>query len=123
MFPEMYPAAGTKRAIGDVFYQIWWMYLRPMVPFLKRGRAMHSVRHTASDALKDAGFDLEKRNDFFGWSQKDLGEGASRYGSPTVLDKMKAMVETIPVVTCHLQFDGTIHLLPIEKRQPRPGRA
>ena len=97
----MYPADGTKRKIGDVFYKIWWIYIRPLVPNLLRGQAMHSARHTVSDALKQAGNDLEKRNDFLGHSQKALGEGASTYSEPVALEKMREMVEAIPNVTRH----------------------
>jgi len=63
LFPELYPGGETKRKIGDVFYDIWWIHIRPFVPNLIPGQAMHAARHTVSDALKQAGIDLEKRND------------------------------------------------------------
>ncbi|MBO9505146.1 site-specific integrase [Qipengyuania flava] len=122
LFPEMYPADGTKRKIGDVFYKIWWIYIRPLVPNLLRGQAMHSARHTVSDALKQAGNDLEKRNDFLGHSQKALGEGASTYSEPVALEKMREMVEAIPNVTRHLDRVETIVLLPAARRVARPRR-
>ncbi|NIJ61135.1 site-specific integrase [Qipengyuania flava] len=121
-FPEMYPSGKTKRKIGDVFYKIWWIYLRPFVPDLKRGQAMHAARHTVSDALKQAGIDLEARNDVLGHSQKALGEGASTYSEPVALKNMKAMVEEIPKVTGHLDDVVTINLLPKELRVARPAR-
>lgn len=122
LFPEMYPSGNTKRKIGDVFYKIWWIYLRPFVPDLKRGQAMHAARHTASDALKQAGIDLEARNDVLGHSQKALGEGASTYSEPVALEKMRNMVEEIPNVTGHLDDVLTIHLLPADQRRARPSR-
>ncbi len=122
LFPEMYPAEGTKRAIGDVFYKIWWMYIRPFVPDLKRGQAMHSARHTVSDALKQDGVALEERNDVLGHSQTELGEGASTYSEPVILQRMQTMVEKIPNVTQHLSDVTTINLLPKEKRVARPSR-
>jgi len=123
LFPEMYPSAGTKRKIGDVFYKIWWIYIRPFVPNLKRGQAMHAARHTCSDALKQAGIDLEKRNDLLGQSQKGLGEGAARYSEPIALGKMKEMLKEIPTVTGHIDDVLTINLLPPELRVERPSRA
>lgn len=122
LFPEMYPSGNTKRKIGDVFYKISWIYLRPFVPDLKRGQAMHAARHTASDALKQAGIDLEARNDVLGHSQKALGEGASTYSEPDALQKMRNMVEEIPNVTGHLDDVLTISLLPADQRRARPSR-
>jgi integrase len=92
LFPELYPAGGTKRAVGDVFYKIWWIYIRPFVPDLKRGQAMHAARHSVSDALKQAGVDLESRNDVLGHSQKKLGDGAATYPEPVALGRIKGMV-------------------------------
>ena len=122
LFPEMYPSSRTKRKIGDVFYKIWWIYIRPLVPDLLPGQAMHAARHTVSDALKQSGIDLEHRNDYLGHSQKGLGEGASTYSEPTALQRMKEMVEKIPKVTGHLQDVRAINLLPPELRIPRPSR-
>ena len=123
LFPEMYPSGTTKRKIGDVFYKLWWIYLRPFVPDLKRGQAMHAARHTASDALKQAGIDLEARNDVLGHSQRALGEGASTYSEPVALQKMKNMVEEIPNVSRHLADVVSINLLPKDLRVARPARA
>lgn len=122
LFPELYPAASTKRAIGDVFYKLWWIYIRPHVPDLKRGQAMHSARHAVSDALKQAGIDLESRNDILGHSQMQLGEGASTYSEPVELERMKGMVEQIPSVTQHLPNVTEIVLLPESLRVARPSR-
>lgn len=122
LFPEMYPAGSTKRTIGDVFYKIWWMNIRPFVPNLKRGQAMHAARHAVSDALKQAGVLLEERNDVLGHSQKALGEGASTYSEPFALQRMKDMVEKVPCVTSHLADVLEINLLPTELRVARPSR-
>ncbi len=122
LFPELYPAGGTKRAVGDVFYKIWWIYIRPFVPDLKRGQAMHSARHSVSDALKQAGVDLESRNDVLGHSQKKLGDGAATYPEPVALGRMKGMVEEIPIVTDHLTDCAGINLLPANMRVARPSR-
>ncbi len=122
LFPELYPGGKTKRKLGDVFYDIWWIYIRPFVPNLLPGQAMHAARHTVSDALKQAGIDLEKRNDVLGHSQKPLGEGASTYSEPVALKKMKKMVNKIPNVTRHLGDVDSINLLPSELRVSRPTR-
>lgn len=122
LFPELYPSGGTKRVVGDVFYKIWWIYIRPFVPDLKRGQAMHSARHSVSDALKQAGVDLESRNDVLGHSQKKLGDGAATYPEPVALGRMKGMVEEIPIVTDHLPDCVGINLLPTSMRVARPSR-
>ncbi|MEE4211765.1 MAG: site-specific integrase [Parvularcula sp.] len=122
LFPELYPSEGTKRAIGDVFYKLWWIYIRPFVPDLKRGQAMHSARHSVSDTLKQAGIALEARNDLLGQSQKAGGEGASRYSEPLALAQMKEMVEQVEVATSHLPDFSQIRLLPAEMRVARPSR-
>lgn len=122
LFPELYPGGKTKRKIGDVFYDIWWVHIRPFVPNLIPGQAMHAARHTVSDALKQAGVDLENRNDVLGHSQKALGEGASTYSEPVALEGMKLMVNKIPKVTGHLDDVESINLLPTDRRVARPAR-
>lgn len=122
LFPELYPSGGTKRAIGDVFYKLWWIYIRPHVPGLKRGQAMHAARHSVSDALKQAGFHLELRNDLLRHSQKKLGDGASTYSEPLALARMVSMLEEIPVVTDDLPDCAAINLLPSVLRVARPSR-
>lgn len=123
LFPELYPSGGTKRAIGDVFYKLWWIYIRPHVPDLKRGQAMHAARHSVSDALKQAGFHLESRNDVLRQSQKKLGDGASTYSEPLALARMMDMLQEIPVVTDHIPDCAGINLLPGSMRVARPARA
>ncbi|OAH43789.1 hypothetical protein AX777_18405 [Sphingobium yanoikuyae] len=121
LFPELAPALGTKRKRGDVFYKLWWMYIRPMVPSLMRGQAMHSARHTVSDELKQQEIFLEFRNDLLGHKGQG-GDGVTRYPSATRLRTVLSIVNRIPVVTDHLPDFSTITLLPNHMRQSRPTR-
>lgn len=121
LFPELEPGGDTKRKLGDVFYKLWWMYIAPMVPDLKPGQAMHSARHMVSDELKDQEVFLEFRNDHLGHRGKG-GEGETRYPSAASLQKLKSVVEKIPVVTGDLQEQRVIKLLPAKLRKPRPTR-
>ena len=121
LFPELMPASGTKRKLGDVFYKIWWVHIAPHVPDLKRGQAMHSARHMVSDELKDQEVFIEFRNEHLGHKGKG-GEGVTRYPSRTSLAKLKNLVEKIPVVTAHIPDQNVINLLPDRLRAPRPSR-
>lgn len=124
VFPDLEPADGTKRKRGDVFYKLWWIYIRSLVPGLLRGQAMHAARHTVSDELKQQEIFLEFRNDLLGHRSKG-GEGATRYPSAAALSKVLAIVNSIPVVTRHLATTGAsqINLLPRNYRLQRPGRS
>jgi integrase len=121
LFPEFVPGGDTKRKIGDVFYKLWWMYIAPSVPDRKRGQAMHAARHTVSDELKDQEVFVEFRNDLLGHKGKG-GEGETRYPSRASLEKLKATVEKIPVVTNELPDQKVINLLPAGLRKARPTR-
>jgi len=121
LFPELVPGGTTKRKLGDVFYKMWWIYIAPMIPDLKRGQAMHAARHMVSDELKDQEVFLEFRNDHLGHRGKG-GEGETRYPSAASLEKLKSVVEKIPVVTGHLRAQHDITLLPPSLRKPRPVR-
>lgn len=122
-FPELEPAGDTKLKLGDVFYKIWWIYLKPLVPNLQRGQALHAVRHAVSDELKEQEVFIEHRNDLLG-HQSAGGEGATRYPSAASLSKLKGLVDRIPVVTDHLQDVRAedIRLLSNENRKRRPSR-
>ncbi|RYY29334.1 MAG: hypothetical protein EOP62_00390 [Sphingomonadales bacterium] len=120
LFPELLPAPGTKRKLGDVFYKNWWIYIKPLVPDLKRGQAMHAARHMVADEMKDQEVFIEYRNDHLG--HKGSGEGMTRYPSPTSLARLRETVAKIPVVTEHLVSQEAIHLLPSGMRTPRPSR-
>lgn len=122
LFPEFVPGGDTKRKLGDVFYKLWWIYIAPSVPDRKRGQAMHAARHTVSDELKDQEVFVEFRNDLLGHKGAG-GEGVTRYPGRTSLEKLKATVAKIPIVTSHLSDQRTIHLLPGRLRQARPTRA
>jgi hypothetical protein len=114
------PGIATKRKLGDVFYKLWWIYIKEMLPDLKRGQAMHSARHMVSDELKDQSVFVEFRNDFLGHRGK--GEGENRYPSAASLKRIKEVVEKIPIVTKDLPDQNNIQLLPKELRQARPRR-
>lgn len=121
LFPELYPATGTKRKLGDVFYKIWWVKIRPFVPDLIRGQAMHAVRHMVATELREADCALEDRNDLLGHSQNGLGEGAAVYADRRSLAGLAQLVECIPIVT------GDVKARPIrnlgqEQRIGRPAR-
>lgn len=120
LFPELMPGGDTKRKIGDVFYKLWWIYLRPLVPDLKRGQAMHSARHMVADELKDQQVFIEFRNDHLGHRGK--GEGETRYPSAASLQRLRDVVAKIPVVTESLPAQLVTNLLPEGMRRPRPTR-
>lgn len=120
LFPELLPGGDTRRKLGDVFYKLWWIYLKPLLPDLKRGQAMHAARHMQSDELKDQEVFPEFRNDHLGHRGK--GEGETRYPSASSLERLKTVVAKIPVVTATLPDQRTINLLSKGMRQPRPTR-
>jgi len=121
LFPEIKPGRINGR-LGDVIYKLWWIYLRPMLPSLVRGQAMHSCRHMVSTELKELQVFPESRNDLLGHASSG-GEGESRYAKATRLRRLQEVVDLIPVVTAHLaNFSGSILLLPPEDRQQRPTR-
>ena len=122
LFPEIQPGRG-KRTLGDVFYKLWWIYLKPMIPGLVRGQAMHSCRHMVSTELKDLQVFPEFRNDLLGHSGGTGGEGVIRYPKATRLNRLQVLVDSIPIVTDDLpSFSGELRLLPAELRVPRPIR-
>ena len=122
LFPEIEPGRSNGR-LGDVFYKLWWIYLKPMLPSLARGQAMHSCRHMVSTELKELQVFPESRNDLLGHANNG-GEGETRYAKATRLRRLQEVVDQIPVVTAHLaaSFSGTIALLPPEHRKQRPIR-
>lgn len=121
LFPEIEPGRSNGR-LGDVFYKLWWIYLKPMLPSLVRGQAMQSCRHMVSTELKELQVFPESRNDLLGYAG-DGGEGETRYAKATRLRRLQEVVDQIPVVTAHLAaFFGTIELLPPEDRKQRPTR-
>jgi len=105
-----------------VFYKIWWIYLKPLVPGLVRGQAMHSCRHMVSTELKELQVFTEFRDDLLGHKGKG-SEGKTRYAKATRLRRILEVVDQIPIVTDHLpDFHGRSPLLPADLRIPRPTR-
>lgn len=104
--------------LGDAFYKTRWTHLAKKLPFLLKGQANHSFRHTAIDAMKAAGIPSEIRADFAG--HKLLSETEGRY-SDAHMTLLREAAETIPKVT-----DGIapvpINLLPDRLRVPRKAR-
>lgn len=120
-FPEIMPGK-PGRTLGDVFYKIWWGHIRPLVPDLKRGQAMHSCRHSVSTELADQDASEKTTDDLLG--HKGKGERRARYAKRAKLVKLLALVDQIPVVTDHLRdvTRADIQLLPAQLRCPRPTR-
>lgn len=84
VFPELVSVRAAAKK-GDTFYKLWWIYLRPLLPALKRGQALHSARHMVSDELKNLGVFAEFRNDALG--HKGEGEGVTRYAKSDAVGK------------------------------------
>lgn len=117
LFPELVRASG-KGDMGDTFYKNYWTKLATKLPFLERGQAIQSFRHTAIDELKGSEIVPELRADLAG--QKMHSQTEDRY-SKAHLDLIKGAIETIPKVTDQLQ-PRSITLLPNRLRAPRPRR-
>lgn len=118
LFPELRAASG-KGNLGDAFYKNRWSKIAARLPFLERGQALHSFRHTVATELKSKGVREEVRSDLAG--HKVAGENGGRYAKPTELKKMQAIVNKIPIVTASLNA-VSINLLPAKLREPRPAR-
>ena len=117
LFPELLPESGIG-TLGDAFYKTRWTHLAKKLPFLVKGQANHSFRHTAIDAMKAAGISSEIRADFAG--HRLLSETEGRY-SDAHLKLLQKAAETIPKVTDDLEPCPT-NLLPKRLRQPRKAR-
>jgi integrase len=119
VFPELVSERkGAKK--GDTFYKLWWIYIKPLMPSLKRGQALHAARHMVDTELKELEIFPEFRDDALG--HKGEGEGPSRYAKATRLKKVLAVVNQIPIVTDHLPDFAKVRLLPADQRKPRPRR-
>ncbi len=120
LFPELVSEReGAKK--GDTFYKLRWIYLKPLLPSLQRGQALHAARHMVSTEPKELEVFPEFRDDALG--HRADGEGRSRYAKATRLQKLLDAVNQIPVVTGHLPDVRTIRLLPQALRCPRPRRS
>lgn len=120
VFPELVAdRAGTKK--GDVFYRIWWIYIKVLLTGLQRGQALHAARHSFDTELKELEVFPEHREDALGHAGNH-GEGR-RYSKGARLAKLKKLVDQVPIVTSHLLDCAAIRLLPADQRQSRPVRA
>ena len=118
LFPELLPESGIG-TLGLAFYKTRWTHLAKQLPFLVKGQANHSFRHTAIDAMKAAGIPSEIRADFAG--HKHLSETEGRY-SGTHMKLLRDAAATIPKVTEDLE-PHPINLLPKRLRKPRKARS
>ncbi len=117
LFPELLPESGIG-TLGDAFYKTRWTHIAKKLPFLVRGQANHSFRHTAIDAMKAAGIPPEVRADFGGHVMSSETEG--RYSKAHMVLLRKA-AEKIPKVTKDLD-PFSVKLLPARLRAPRKAR-
>jgi integrase len=117
LFPELLPESGIG-TLGLAFYKTRWTHLAKQLPFLVKGQANHSFRHTAIDAMKAARISSELRADFAG--HKLTSETEGRY-SNAHMKLLREAAETIPKVTEDLE-PHAITLLPKQLRQPRKAR-
>lgn len=117
LFPELAAESG-KGTMGDRYSKRIWSKIAEALPFLRAGQATHSFRHTAIDSMKGAGITPEIRADFAGHALQ--GETQGRY-SKDHLPLLKQAVDSIPVVTDHLEPFPTT-LLPRRLRAPSKAR-
>ncbi len=117
LFPELLPESGIG-TLGDAFYKTRWTHLAKKLPFLVKGQANHSFRHTTIDEMKGAGISGELRADFAGHKLDSETEG--RY-SDVHMALLRDAAEKIPKVTDHLNA-VQINLLPDRLRVPRKAR-
>ena len=117
LFPELVPESGIG-TLGDAFYDLRWTKIAKALPFLKRGQAIHSFRHTGIDGMKAAKVPSEIRADFGGQVLSNQTEG--RY-SKAHLTLIREAIKAIPNVTGDLN-PAPIRLLPARLRGPRRAR-
>ena len=117
LFPELLPESGIG-TLGDAFYKTRWTHLAKKLPFLVKGQANHSFRHTAIDEMKGAGISGELRADFAGHKLDSETEG--RY-SDVHMALLRDAAKKIPKVTEDLD-PVPINLLPDRLRVPRKAR-
>ena len=118
LFPELRAESG-KGTMGDAFYKKWWIKLAAHLPFIERGQALHSFRHTMTDELKAKSVSVEIRADLAG--HKLEGETDGRYSKASRLEVLREAVDKVPVVTKSLK-PRPISLLPKRIRAGRKAR-
>ena len=117
LFPELVAESGIGN-MGDAYYKNVWTKIATALPWLKRGQANHSFRHTLIDAMKEAGVSSEIRHDFAGHKLNSETEG--RYSNAHV-KLLREATKAIPNVTEHLE-PFPLTLLPPLLRAPRKAR-
>lgn len=117
LFPELVAESGIGN-MGDPYYKNVWAKIATALPWLKKGQANHSFRHTVVDAMKEAGVPSEIRADFVG--QKLNSETEGRYSKAHV-KLLREAAKAIPIVTDHLE-PFPLTLLPPLLRAPRKAR-
>lgn len=120
LFPELASENSENSKFGGVFLKHCFERIEDVIPDRQKGQALHSMRHTVANSLKQQGFSLEFRNDLLGHSGKS--EGEARYVDRAVPSVLLDMVNAIPIVTDHLPTLSKIALLPAALRKPRPAR-
>lgn len=117
LFPELVAESGIGN-MGDAYYKNVWTKIATALPWLKKGQANHSFRHTLVDAMKEAGVPSEIRADFVGHKLNSETEG--RYSNAHV-KLLREAAKAIPIVTEHLE-PFPLTLLPPLLRAPRKAR-
>ncbi len=118
LFPEL-AYERTLGATGDAFYKNHGTKIARHLPFLERGQAIHSFRHTVTNELKSQQVFEEGRADLIG--HKLRSETAGRYSKASGLSSLQTIVGKIPKVTDMLT-PHPLNLLPSELRKPRKAR-
>lgn len=119
LFPEIASQSG-KSGMGDGFYKKWWTKIAVHLPFLERGQAIQSFRHTMTDELKAKSVVEELRADLLG--HRIQSETGGRYSKAARLSELRKSVAKVPEVTTHL-VAPPLSILPARSRKPRPARA
>lgn len=105
--------------MGDAFYKTVWTKCAAQLPFLKKGMAVHSFRHTLATGLKAVSVAEDVRADVLG--HRIANETGGRYSKASDLDMLRSAVNKIPIVTDHL-VAAPVTLLPTLVRKGRKAR-
>ncbi len=106
--------------MGDRLYDELAKGLATAVPEAgARKKVLHSLRHTVGAKLKDEGVIPEIRADLLGHGGANVTEEI--YAGATALERLRCVIERLPVVTGHLSAPDTTNLLPwVAARQKAP---
>lgn len=118
LFPELRAESGIG-TMGDAFYKTVWTKCAAQLPFLKKGMAVHSFRHTLATGLKAVSVAEDVRADVLG--HRITNETGGRYSKASDLDMLRVAVNKIPIVTDHL-VAAPVTLLPALVRKGRKAR-